>query len=73
MNKPSKVSALLMALVLIFFGVQGVLTGEVPAFSGRDSSMPSTTVTSQFVSWIGLFLVLAGVYVLVRFFISRKK
>jgi hypothetical protein len=61
-----------MALMLVFFGIQGILTGEVPAFTGRDGSMPSATFASPLVPWIGLVLVLVGLYVLI-FFVWKKK
>jgi len=73
MRKFSKLEAFLFVLVLIFFGVQGMVSGEVSAFQGRDGSIPSATFTSPLVPWIGLVLVLVGVYILVRFFLWKKK
>jgi len=73
MKQRSKWEALFFAIILIVFGVQGILQGTVPAFEGRNHEIPSTSFQSPLVPWIGLLLILAGSYVIVRFFVRRKK
>jgi hypothetical protein len=73
MRKTGKLEALFMALALIFFGAQGILSGEVPAFKGKLEPVLSIPFKSPLVPWLGCVLVCAGIYVLVRFFVWRKK
>ena len=73
MKKTGKLEALFSAVALIFFGVQGMLSGEVPAFKGKLEPVLSIPFKSPLVPWIGAILVLVGVYVLVRFFVWKKK
>ena len=73
MKRTTRLEAFLAAVILIFFGVQSILTGEVPAFKGRNIAVPSTPFQSPLVPWIGLLFVVIGIYVLVRFFFVRNK
>jgi len=73
MKRRTKLEAFLAAVILIYFGVQGMLTGEVPAFKGRNIEVPSTPFQSPLVPWIGLLFVIVGVYILIRFFVVRNK
>jgi len=73
MKRTTRFEAFLAAIILIFFGVQGILTGQVPAFKGRNIEASSTPYQSPIVPWVGLLFEIVGLYVLIRFFVVRSK